>query len=182
MTRRNCRPDWRRIKTLRSYTIDEAASALHVHRNAVRYWIKKSGLPVFVDQRPHLIQGGDLVAFLKERRKAKRQKCGPGQFFCLKCRQPRKPAENMVDYEPISSSRGVLVGMCPTCEALMRRFVSRARLAAIAHEFNVQVTPCQESLRDTGQPRPDCHFSDKDQACQNTTPKTSGSSAPTSGT
>jgi hypothetical protein len=65
---------------------------------------------------------------------------------------------------------------------LMRRFVSRARLAAIAHEFNVQVTPCQESLRDTGQPRPDCHFSDKDQACQNTTPKTSGSSAPTSGT
>jgi len=32
MIRRNRRPDWRRIKTLRSYTIDEAANVLHVHR------------------------------------------------------------------------------------------------------------------------------------------------------
>jgi hypothetical protein len=84
MTRRNRRPDWRRIKTLRSYTIDEAATALRVHRNAVRYWIKRCALPVFTDHRPHLIQGGDLVSFLKGRREAKRQSCGPGQFFCLK--------------------------------------------------------------------------------------------------
>jgi hypothetical protein len=80
MTRRNRRPDWRRIKTLRSYTIEEAATALRVHPNAVRYWIKKCALPVFTDQRPHLIQGGDLVSFLKGRREAKRQSCGPGQF------------------------------------------------------------------------------------------------------
>ena len=65
MIRRNRKPNWRRIKTLRSYTIDEAAKALGVHRNTIRHWIKKSGLRAFTDQRPHLIQGGDLVACLQ---------------------------------------------------------------------------------------------------------------------
>jgi hypothetical protein len=133
MKRRNRRPDC-------SYTIEEAASLLQVHRNTVRYWIK-CGLPVFTDQRPHLIQGGDLVVFLKGRREANRQKCGPGQFFCLKCRRPQAPADGMVDYEPSTAARGTLVGICPACETLMYRFVSQARLAAIARHFNVQTTP-----------------------------------------
>jgi hypothetical protein len=162
MKQRNRRPDWRRIKTLRSYTIDEAASVLRVHRNAVRYWIRKSGLPVFNEQRPHLIQGGDLVSFLKARREARRRSCGPGQFFCLKCREPRTSAEGMIDYQPITSSRGVFVGMCPVCETMMYRFVSRARLPTIASQFNVQIRGLQKSLGDTGQPTLNCDFEDKD--------------------
>jgi hypothetical protein len=162
MKRRNRRPDWRRIKTLRSYTIDEAASVLRVHRNAVRYWIKKSGLPAFDEQRPHLIQGGDLVGFLKARREARRRRCGPGQFFCLKCREPRTSAEGMVDYQPLTASRGAFVGMCPVCETMMHRFVSRARLAAVAKEFSVQIRGLQESLDDTGLPALNCAFEDKD--------------------
>ena len=35
MTRRNRRPDRRRVKALRSYTIDEVARTLEVHRNTV---------------------------------------------------------------------------------------------------------------------------------------------------
>ena len=113
MIRRNRRPDWRRIKTLRSYTIDEAARALHVHRNAVRHWIRHCGLPAITDRRPHLIHGADLVAFLKARRAANRRRCAPGEFFCLKCRQPRRSAGGMVDYQAITPTRGVLVGLCP---------------------------------------------------------------------
>jgi Helix-turn-helix domain len=138
MTRRNRRPNWRRIKTLRCYTIDEVARLLEVHRNAVRYWIK-GGLPVLADQRPHLIQGGELAAFLKARRLAKKQKCGPCQFFCLKCRQPRKPAGGIVDYQPSTPARGVLVAICPVCETLMHRFTSQARLTAIERYFNIQI-------------------------------------------
>jgi hypothetical protein len=62
MIRRNRRPDWRRIKTLRSYTIDEAARLLRIHRNSVRYWIK-GGLPVLADRRPHLILGATSRRF-----------------------------------------------------------------------------------------------------------------------
>jgi excisionase family DNA binding protein len=155
--KRNRRPDWRRIKTLRSYTIDEAAARLDVHRNTIRFWIKKCGLPVSNDRRPHLIQGGDLVAFLKGRRKAKQHRCGPDQFFCLKCRHLRPPAGSMVDYRPITDSRGTLVGMCPTCSTLMQRFVSRARLADMMRHFDLQVAHRQESLMDTAMPALNCH-------------------------
>ena len=125
MIRRNRKPNWRRIETLRGYTIDEAAKALGVHRNTIRHWIKKSGLRAFTDQRPHLIQGGDLVACLQAQRAASKRRCGPGQFYCVKCRQPRRSAEGMVDYEPVTASRGALVAICPACGILMRRFISR---------------------------------------------------------
>jgi excisionase family DNA binding protein len=124
MIRRNRRPNWRRVKSLRCYTIDEAARALGVHRNSIRHWIKKDGLRAFTDQRPYLIQGGDLATFLQERRAASRRKCGPGQFYCLKCRRPQKSAEGMVDYKPMTASRGALVGICPGCGTLMRRFIT----------------------------------------------------------
>ena len=158
MIRRNRRPDWRRIKTLRSYTVVEAATTLQVHRNAIRHWIKKGGLLASTDRRPHLIHGADLVAFLKERRAARLRRCGPGQFFCLKCRKPQPPAGNMVDYHPITASRGTLVGMCPACSTLMRRFTSRARLAVVAGHFDIQVTDLQPSLMDTSMPALDCHL------------------------
>src|SRR5262249_35590166 len=182
MIRRNRRPDWRRIKTLRSYTIDEAARALRVHRNAVRHWLKKCGLPAITDKRPYLIHGTDLVAFLKARQASQRQRCGPGQFYCLKCRQPRGSAQDMVEYQAISPLRGVLIGLCPVCETLLRRFVSHARLASIARDFNVQVKHQQESLRDTAAPNLDCHSGGPNRPCRPTTPRTNESSAPTSST
>ena len=156
MIRRNRRPNWRRIKTLRTYTIDEAAKALGVHRNSIRHWIKKSGLRAFTDRRPHLIQGGDLVIFLRERRAASRRRCGPGQFYCLKCRRPQRSAEGMVDYEPMTASRGALVGICPGCGTLMRRFITAARLAAVAGDCDIRSTHRHESLKDTSPPRLDC--------------------------
>ena len=106
MKRRNRRPDRRRIKTLRSYTIDEAARVLDVHRNTIRHWIK-GGLPVVDGKRPTLIRGSDLAEFLANRRAARRQTCRPGEIYCVKCRKPREPAGRMADYLPSSPTAGV---------------------------------------------------------------------------
>jgi excisionase family DNA binding protein len=123
MTRRNRRPNWRRVKTLRSYTIEEAASLLDVHRNTVRHWIR-NGLPAMTDQRPHLIQGRDLGEFLREQQMSRRSKCGPNQFYCFRCREPRTGAEGLVEYQALSPTRGMWLGICPICTSLMRRFAS----------------------------------------------------------
>jgi hypothetical protein len=162
MIHRNRRADWRRIKTLYSYTIEEAATALNVHRNAIRYWIKKSGLLVLADRRPHLIPGGELVSFLKNRREARRRRCGPGQFFCLKCRRPQSAVDGTVDYRPLSALRGVLIGVCPACETRMQRFMSLARLRVVARDFNLQLRDHEESLKDTVTPSLSCHFHGED--------------------
>jgi hypothetical protein len=109
-TRRNRRPDRRRVKLLRSYTIDEVARTLGVHRNTVRHWIK-AGMRVIDDKRPILILGNDLAEYLLRRREARRQPCRTGQMFCLKCRKPQEPAGQMADFVASSATSGALVGM-----------------------------------------------------------------------
>lgn len=153
----NRRADWRRIRTHLSYTYEEAARALSVHRMTVRHWVKHCGLPVLAVRRPHLILGADLIAFLKARRTAQRRKCGPGEMYCLKCRSPRKPAAGLLEYRVYSPSRGAIVGICTDCETLMYRFVSAHRAASLAAEFNMQLEHHHESLSGSANPSLNCH-------------------------
>jgi excisionase family DNA binding protein len=139
MKRRNRRRDRRRIKILRSYTIEEVARLLGIHRNTVRHWIK-GGLPVIDGKRPALILGSDLAEFLAARRAARRQTCHPGQMYCVKCREPREPAGRMADYVSSSPTAGALMGLCPICGTWINRRVSIARLPAVVGLLEVQMT------------------------------------------
>lgn len=156
--KRNRRPDWRRIKSLRNYTFDEAARTLGVHRQTVRHWVSYQGLPAITDQRPFLIVGSDLIAFLKKRRVDGKRMCDEGEMFCLKCRLPRKPAEGIVEYVPATASRGTLSAICPTCTTLMWRFVSASRLPDLERQFGVSLQPRQQRLDDTARPGLSCHL------------------------
>ena len=156
---RNRRADWRRVKGKLSYTIDEAARALGTHRNTVRHWVKKAGLPAMTETRPHLILGGNLVAFLQAKRASRKQKCGPGELYCLRCRASRRPVPGLVEYRPLTRTRGRLVGICSTCEAILHRFVSTRRLTAVAAEFNLQIGDHHESLADSALPALNCDSS-----------------------
>ena len=46
-----CTPNHRLLKIHRSYTVEEVASVLDVHRNSVRNWLR-SGLPPRPEQQP----------------------------------------------------------------------------------------------------------------------------------
>ena len=62
-----CTPNHRLLKIHRSYTVEEVASVLDVHRNSVRNWLR-SGLDAIDQRRPTLILGSVLASFLKARR------------------------------------------------------------------------------------------------------------------
>ena len=157
MTRRNRRLDRRRVKALRSYTIDEVARTLKVHRNTVRHWIK-AGLRVIDDKRPILMLGSDLAEYLLRRREARRQPCRAGQMFCLKCRKPQEPAGRMADFVASSATSGALIGICPACNRLMYRRVSAARLSEVAGALDVHLTRAQPRIEDTAIPNVNCHL------------------------
>jgi hypothetical protein len=157
MRRRNRRPDRRRIKILRNYTIEEAARILDVHRNTIRHWIKQ-GLPVIDGKRPTLILGGELAAFLASRCAARRQTCQPGEIYCVKCRKPREPAGRMADYVPSSATAGALMGLCPICGTWIHRRVSFARLSAVKGQLEVQFAQPQPRIADTARSFLNCHF------------------------
>ena len=150
-------PSHRLVKIHRSYTVEEASTLLSVHRNTVREWIKR-GLPTSDYQRPLLILGRDLVHFLRARRLKNKRTCKPGEIYCVRCREPRFPAGDMADYEPVINVIGDLVGICPTCECLIRRRVNSAKLAQVRGNLQVAFPLGVPRLDETAQPSLNCDF------------------------
>jgi hypothetical protein len=150
------RIDFRRVKINRSYSIPEAATLLGKSKHTISRWID-AGLPLIERKRPFLIQGGDLRAFLKDRRPGK-QPCQAGEIYCVKCRTPKRPAFDVVDFIPKTLTTGQLVGLCPTCETLIYRATKTTSLAAVAGDLKVTHRPVQERLSDSDDPSPNVHF------------------------
>lgn len=145
-------PNPRRAKIHRSYTVEEVAELYALHPNTVRQWIKRDGLPVCDDQRPLLILGSELAAFLARKRTANKRACQPGELYCLRCRTPQRPALGMVDYQPLTATGGNLVGLCSCCEGLICRRVSLATLMASAGNLDVRIAQGQEHISESSKP------------------------------
>jgi Helix-turn-helix domain len=146
MARRfNCR----RVKIHRNYEIAELAALLGVHKHTVSRWIAV-GLPT-TDKRPLLVHGADLRAFL-EAREPKKQKCRPGEFYCLSCRAPKRPAFDMADYTPSAPSRGLLSGFCPACERPIYRAVNLATIEQKLGGLKVALPIAERRINDISSP------------------------------
>jgi len=133
-------PNHRRVKIHRSYTVEDAADCLDVHKNTVRRWIK-GGLPTVGGRGKTLILGHELRVHLEARRDTAKCPCPPGHFYCLRCRAPRPPAEGMTEYAPITASSGNLKALCPECMCIMHRRIRKADQARFSAEW--VVTPPQ---------------------------------------
>jgi hypothetical protein len=144
------RPDRRRIKVHRAYTVDEAARLLGIAKGTVRRWLK-NGLCSTDYLKPALIRGSDLADFLKSRGKAK-QHCPAGHCYCVKCRSSRKPDGAMAEYIVLTATSGNLRAICPTCGSLMHRRTSIAQLELIRAELDVTIVETSPRLRDSRQP------------------------------
>ncbi|MBI5659953.1 MAG: helix-turn-helix domain-containing protein [Nitrosomonadales bacterium] len=126
----------KRAKTNRNYTVEEVASLYGVFKGTVRAWIK-AGLPVLDDKRPMLILGSDLAAFHQAKRMKNKQRCQPGEMYCVRCRAPKLPALGMADYKPITRAIGNLVAICPDCDSIMNRRTSFAKLGQVRGEMDI---------------------------------------------
>src|SRR4051794_28556733 len=113
------RPNRRRVKIHRAYTVDEAARTLGITKGTVRRWLK-DGLATVDHHKPALIRGLDLATFLKLKAKTK-QPCPPGHCYCVRCRSSHVPDGAMAEYVVITITSGNLRGLCPRCGCLMHR-------------------------------------------------------------
>ena len=144
-------PNPRLAKIHRNYTVDEVARLFDVHKNTVRDWVKR-GLPTSDGRRPTLVLGRDLVAFLTARRAKNKRTCQPGEIYCVRCRVPRAPAGDMVDYLPVTATLGNLAAICSTCETMMYRRVSLAKLAQVRGSLEVTMPQALEHIGERAQP------------------------------
>lgn len=147
------RPNSRLAKIHRNYTVEEIAKLFGVHRNTVRAWIGR-GLPTIDQRRPVLVLGSDLADFLKVRRTVNKRPCGPGEIYCLRCREPRAPAGGVVRYHPLTPTQGNLVGLCGCCGAGLNRRVSLAKLPQVQGGLGVALPQAREQEAQRSAPGP----------------------------
>jgi hypothetical protein len=115
----------RLAKKHRSYSVAEAARLFRVHRNTVRYWIRK-GLPTVTVPGGKLILGVDLSDHLSRQRAARKVRCPPDTLYCIRCKVPKRPAGDETDCAPSKNGRFMnRRGICPDCGLLMYRRMKR---------------------------------------------------------
>ena len=163
-------PNHRLVKIHRNYTVEEIAKLFGNHRNTVREWIKR-GLPTIDHGRPMVILGRDLTAFLQARRVKNKQKCQPGEIYCVRCRVPRNPAGDMADYLPITATLGDLISICPYCESMMYRHVNLGKLEQVRGKLNVTFPQARSHIDESTQPSVNCDLKQEAVYNDNTQPK-----------
>ena len=140
-----------KAKIHRSYTVEEIASLFSIHKITVREWVRK-GLPVCDAQRPLLVLGIELRSYLQQKRTQYKQKCKSYEMYCMRCRTPQRPAENIVDYNPFNRSTGCLTGICSSCESIMYKFTASASLEQLRTELDITLPRTQKHIGDTNKP------------------------------
>lgn len=130
------RPNIRAIKSARSYDVLEAARALNVTAGTVRGWITQ-GLPALKKQRPILILGHELRAFLSMRHGRAKVPLLPDQLYCLRCKLGQRPMGMLLDFTPQSVTTARLMGLCEVCGGTCNRMVRSADLPRLATIFEI---------------------------------------------
>lgn len=146
----------RSIKNHRNYNVEEAAIAAAVSKVAVRRWLKQ-GLPALYDQKPTLILGADLNAFLS-RRKSDRAKCRLDECYCFKCRAPRAAAGSMADITPFNQASGNISAICEECGTMMNKRMAMRDLPALQRVLDVSIKGAPEHISECTNPPLNDHF------------------------
>ena len=123
----------------RSYTIEEAATIIGASDQTLRTWDKGGGLDVMKSQRPHMVHGAVLIAYLEARKPKKRPPLPPGEFDCWTCKTRGKPFGMMADYIPLAPNNGRLQALCGHCEGEVGTMVGTARLAKYSAILQVAI-------------------------------------------
>ena len=123
------------VKSLRCYTIPEAAGVTCVTERTIRAWLKQ-GLTAMSDERPTLVRGDALMSYIQGQRQGRKLRPSPDKFYCLKCRAARKPAGGLVDCET-DSTRAKLTAICQTCDTIMHKPIAHESVANLSDFFEL---------------------------------------------
>jgi hypothetical protein len=119
-----------KIRFKSAYTPKEASALLEVNRKTILRWVKE-GLPLLdPKQKPRLIMGKDLKAFIKAKREASQVKLRPNEYYCLACRKPveAKPHTQMVEKTgkkigKLNRDQEILYAKCKECSRKIARLL-----------------------------------------------------------
>lgn len=145
------------IKLNRPYSLVELATRLGVHKNTVRSW-QRDGLKPIDNGRPILFRGDTVRIFLIKRNASRKRPCPPGALYCFRCREPRPPANRMVEYVELKPGTGNLGAVCETCGTTMHRRARFSALTVIMPGIEVRIREAPARLSGSPLPTLNCDF------------------------
>ena len=141
----------RRIKQTRLYSVQEIGKLFDLHKNAEElikpHVIELMRTAVLLDlqpiddRKPYMIRGNVLADFLRQRQQSRKCKCAPDQFYCCKCRAPRKASLGMVDALFDTPTKLRLIALCEQCSTAMHKNQSAENLPALHKIFQIRTLP-----------------------------------------
>jgi excisionase family DNA binding protein len=126
------------IKSFHCYTIEEAAEVSGVSSRTVRAWAG-DGLRTMKAERPVLIRGDDLRAYIKSKRASRKVQTSIDTFYCLPCRRERRAAEGLADCT-IMGARAKLTALCEACETVVCKPIAKTRISDAARTLDLRIT------------------------------------------
>jgi hypothetical protein len=147
----------RLAKSNRSYKIDEVAEIYGVHKNTVLNWLKQ-GLPTLDKKRPLLVHGRALNSFHAIKRVKNKQPCQLDELYCMRCKVPKKPVEGLVEYKAINEKIGNVIAICPTCQTIMNRRISSAKIEQFSTRMGFSLPQAHLHIIDSFNPSVNCDF------------------------
>jgi hypothetical protein len=137
-----------------TYTVQQIADLFGLCNHTVLEWVK-TGLKPIPQTRPYLIHSAMLYDFLATRQARRKQACQPHEIFCLKCRQPRSPAQGTLTTQPTKNDFIRLMGQCACCGTRMNKIIKPADWHA-NHPLQAYLQPSvkQHNVAQQTQPKP----------------------------
>jgi hypothetical protein len=124
------KPNPNLVRSRHSYTFAEIAEVYGIHVRTVQSWRKKGMRVIDEMTKPYLVLGYDVRVFLKERAQKRRSPLEIGEFFCPRCRGPRRSQPGKLFAEATGKTLGprfrqVLIrGVCTVCGQTLVLFSS----------------------------------------------------------
>lgn len=125
------------IKETLSYSVKDITELFGIHKRTIQQWFKE-GLPKIDSKKPYLVLGINLKDFIKKKQQNRKKKCKENEFYCCKCREPRKSWNNFVDVKILNEKILLIVGICSQCNITINKIFSIKKLAEIKEIFMVQ--------------------------------------------
>ena len=144
----------RLVKATETYSVHDIAELFNISRNTALNWIK-SGLPVIDKQKPFLVHGSALIAFIKKMQHDRKKPCQPHEIYCCKCRQARAAKDGLVEIILLNSSKLSVKGFCAVCGTVLNRIGAITKLAEYQRIFPT-ATLGNSHIKDTTTPSVNC--------------------------
>lgn len=123
-----------KIKSRKSYNINEMASLLEIDRKTCSRWIKYEGLKVIEENVSSLIIGSDLIDFIIKMRAKNKIPLKENEFYCLKCHKaviPKIGSERIVKTGKRIGRENLeqfkKTGNCEVCETEINKYLGVSR-------------------------------------------------------